>query len=135
MLVIKQNQTPTRQAARRLGALSGLEVALCMQCGACAGACPLVGHMDHNPRQIMRQLQLGLGETLVGCRAPWVCATCDTCNVVCPRGLDVPRVMEALRVARLRAEPDAVHPGGFAREELSQSPTIALVAAFRKVTG
>jgi len=124
-----------REAQRRLGELSGQNGALCYQCGNCAGACPLAERMDLTPRQIMRLWQLGQIATLQGADSPWVCATCDTCNVVCPRGLDVPRVMEALRVTQLRREPYKRHAEGFSREAVAVSPTIALVAAFRKMTG
>ena len=53
--------------------------------------------MDVVPRKVIRMVQLGIDEKLENLKTCWVCASCHSCNVVCPRGVDLPRVMEALR--------------------------------------
>lgn len=58
--------------------------------------------MDIGPRQVMRLLQTGLGEEALRARSIWICATCDTCTVRCPREINVAGVMEALRIQARR---------------------------------
>lgn len=77
---------------------SGVRVDDCYQCGKCTAGCPLSFAMDLGPRQIMRLLQLGLGEEALRAHAPWLCAGCLACAVRCPQGVEVARVMEALRI-------------------------------------
>lgn len=93
-------------AARRAGQslvghierASGVKVSDCYQCGKCTAGCPLSFAMDYGPRQIMRLLQLGLGEEALRAHAPWLCACCLTCTARCPRGVEVAKVMEVLRI-------------------------------------
>ncbi|MBI4774987.1 MAG: 4Fe-4S dicluster domain-containing protein [Deltaproteobacteria bacterium] len=118
----------------RVAALSGQNLHLCMQCGACAGFCPMAADMDHGPRLLLHLAQVGRIEELLSSRTPWVCAACDACGVICPRGLDVPRIMEALREIYLRSGRDFAALDRLPRPTLKEAPPIALVAAFRKLT-
>lgn len=88
--------------------------------------------MDALPNQLIRRLQLGLD--VARFEAPWVCASCFTCGVHCPKGIDVARVMEALRIAELRGGEDHFELTGLARTRLSRLPQIALVGHARKGT-
>ncbi len=90
--------------------------------------------MDPLPRQIMRLVQLGLEEKLAISKTFWLCATCLTCTVRCPRGVDVSRVMEALRLLTLRKNIDFVEPSKIDPETIAELPQIALVSGFRKLT-
>lgn len=108
--------------------LSGQNVFACYQCGKCSASCLFAEHMDLLPNQVIRLVQLG-DEGVLGARAPWVCAACLACSVRCPKGVDVARIMEALRQLSLRR--------GVAPVELRLTPDlpqIALVGAMRKVT-
>lgn len=77
---------------------SGEDPASCYQCGTCSAGCPLSFALDYQPRQIMRLLQLGLGDEALRSRTIWLCASCATCSARCPRGIDVARVMDSLRI-------------------------------------
>ena len=72
------------------------EVGLCYQCGVCTATCPW-GAVKQKPltvRTLMRQAQLGLrGEN----GDLWLCTTCAQCEALCPRGVNITRVMRALR--------------------------------------
>lgn len=108
--------------------LSGQNVFACYQCGKCSAGCLFAEHMDLLPNQVLRLLQLG-DEGVLAARAPWVCAACLACSVRCPKGVDVARVMEALRQLALRR--------GLSPVEVKLDrpvPQIALVGAMRKVT-
>jgi len=115
--------------------LSGQNIQQCFQCGTCTGSCPMVDDMNALPRKTMRMLQLGLSEKLKNSNTCWVCASCYNCNVVCPRGVDLPKVMEALRLMALRSNQDYMEPAKLSAETLKEYPQIALVSGFRKLTG
>lgn len=108
--------------------LSGQNVYACYQCGKCSAGCLFAEHMDLLPNQVIRLVQLG-DEAVLEARAPWVCAACLACSVRCPKGVDVARVMEALRQIVLRQGRSPVEV------KLDREyPQIALVGAMRKVT-
>ena len=119
---------------QRLEKVSGQNIHQCFQCGACSGSCPMAHHMDVLPRRILHLAQLGLEKQLENLKTCWICASCDACNVICPRGIDLPRVMEALRLITLRKNQNFIEPSELPVETLRECPRIALVAAFRKMT-
>ncbi|MCD6176421.1 MAG: 4Fe-4S dicluster domain-containing protein [Candidatus Cloacimonetes bacterium] len=114
--------------------LSGEQVALCDQCGTCSGGCPFIEEMDINPSEIMRKVMLGQKEVMDS-RTMWICASCFTCTVRCPRELDVSKVAEALRQVKLRTAIDEINIATIPKEEAKKLPTIAIVGNFRKFTG
>jgi len=77
-------------------ALSDEKIKKCYQCGKCTAGCPVAFSMDNPPRQIFRLLQVGLAQEALESSSIWTCAACQTCYTRCPRGVDVPRVMQAL---------------------------------------
>jgi heterodisulfide reductase subunit C len=119
---------------KKIWDLSGQEITLCDQCGICSGSCPMVSEMDITPSQMMRMVQLGQ-KTVLESRAAWLCASCFTCTVRCPRGLDLSKVAEALRQVKLRQAIDHIAVKSIPKEELTTLPQIALVSALRKFTG
>jgi heterodisulfide reductase subunit C len=82
----------------------------------------------------MALLQLGRGEALEQANTPWICASCHTCMVRCPRGIDIPRLMEAIRLIKLRRNLDYIKPRDMKPEEIEDLPQIAMVSGFRKMT-
>ena len=118
----------------KIARLSGQNVRLCMQCATCSAVCPMAESMGATPRHVMHLLQLGLHDAAVEAQVGQVCAACHTCTVRCPRGIDVARVFEAVRLLVLRDNVDLLHPGEVPREVRREAPQIALVSAFRKLT-
>jgi heterodisulfide reductase subunit C len=114
--------------------LSGQNIYKCFQCGTCGGACPMTDHMDTMPRRIMRMTQLGLEEGVEASKTCWTCASCHTCTVNCPRGIDLARVMEAIRQLTLRRNVDMVELCELDEATLCELPQIAMVSCFRKLT-
>lgn len=119
---------------RQVEEISGEIITACEQCGTCSGGCPFVEEMDITPSQIMRKVMLGQ-EDVLRTRTMWICASCFTCTVRCPRNLDVSKVAEALRQIRLREAIDHIDIDELSEEEAERLPTIALVSAYRKLTG
>ena len=83
--------------------ISGQSIWSCMQCGTCSGSCQFAQEMDYTPRRIMEMVRTGLREQVLASRAIWYCASCYSCTVRCPRGIQVTRVMMALKSLALRA--------------------------------
>jgi len=76
---------------------SGANVLECYQCGKCVSTCPVSSYMDFPPREIMQMIKLGLKEEVYMANSMWYCLTCSACSGRCPREIDIPGVMEAIR--------------------------------------
>ncbi len=102
--------TPDRAWARAIERASGEPISLCYACGICSGSCPLASMMDLLPSRLMKAVQLGLRDRVGRAVSPWLCVACETCAVRCPNGIDVARVMDAVRhdaaAKRVSARPD-----------------------------
>ena len=122
------------QLRHKVREISGQNVQQCFQCGTCSGSCPMNEDMSLLPRQIMIMLQYGQAEALDLANTPWVCASCHTCLVRCPRGIDIPKVMEALRLIKLRQNVNHVELSSLEPEKIDDLPQIAMVSGFRKMT-
>ncbi|MCE5243168.1 MAG: 4Fe-4S dicluster domain-containing protein [Syntrophobacteraceae bacterium] len=76
---------------------SGQKVSLCYQCGNCTAGCPFSFAYDFPVNQVMRLVQAGQKDTVLGCKSIWLCGTCESCTTRCPNNIDVARVMDVLR--------------------------------------
>jgi heterodisulfide reductase subunit C len=114
--------------------LSGQQVLKCYQCGKCSSGCPMVDAMDLLPNQIIRLLQLGQEEEVLKSKTIWICASCFTCEARCPKGVDLSKLMEALRVVLLRKGKDFIDISKLSEEELEEAPQQLLVCSSRKYT-
>ena len=133
MTILLTSAHDPRPFFNQLEPICGNDFQRCFQCGSCASSCPMLEHMDASPRKIMHLVQFGLEDMLKASNTPWVCAACLGCQVVCPRKIDVPRVMEALRVLRLRCQQDHLEPSRGRLAAVSDFPQIALIGALRKL--
>ncbi|MBW2005928.1 MAG: 4Fe-4S dicluster domain-containing protein [Deltaproteobacteria bacterium] len=122
---------------KKVEELSGQNILSCYQCGKCSAGCPSSFAMDLLPSQIIRLVQLGLQDEIINSKTIWLCASCLTCSVRCPRGVDLAKVFEALRllVTRDKEKLNYVEPSEISSEQLEELPQIALISNFRKFTG
>ena len=118
---------------RRVTTISGQNLLACNQCGKCSAGCPVTFVMDLLPSQVIRLAQLG-SEDALEADTIWYCASCQTCLSRCPRGVDLPRVMEALRQIVLRDQGDRLLPTDIPDELLEQAPQLAMIGILRKHT-
>lgn len=114
---------------QRVEAISGQNLALCYQCGKCSATCPSSSQMDVLPHLLIRYLQMGFPQAF-DAKSIWLCATCFSCESKCPRGLDVGKICEALRVLKLRKEPYELKTETIS----SEVPQQGLVSAYRKLS-
>ncbi len=119
---------------KKVEELSGQKLLSCYQCGKCSAGCPAVSEMDILPNQVIRYAQLGMKDELLSARSVWVCASCYTCNVRCPKGIKIAEVMEAVRQVLLRKRRDHVEVRKLTDKEKASVPAIALISNFRKFT-
>lgn len=91
---------------------SGQALSLCYQCRKCTAGCPMAHAMDFWPHKLIRLVQLGAQGPALRAHGPWLCAGCGTCSARCPNGLDVSRVMDAVKEL---AEARGLSRGGRAR--------------------
>jgi heterodisulfide reductase subunit C len=124
-----------REFAKKVNELIGQKLESCYQCGLCTGNCPAASNMDISPRRVIELARLGLEQEIAGSRTVWTCASCLACTVNCPRGFDLSRLMEAIRLLTLRKSVDRVRPEDIPPEERCDLPQIALVSGLRKFTG
>ncbi len=116
---------------REIEAISGQNLLACNQCGKCSAGCPVAGSLDVLPSAVLRMAQLGL-EDVLEAQTLWTCAACLTCVSRCPKGVDLPRVMEALRVLALGRGIQPVRVAALPVELVAELPQMALIGGFRK---
>lgn len=119
---------------RRLEEISDQKLSDCYQCGRCTAGCPFARFMDAPPNQVIRFMQLGLKDDVLKAQGPWFCAACLVCQTRCPRGVDIPRLMEAVRTIHLRAKKGLIDVAEIDKEFLMDAPPLALMSAFSKFT-
>ncbi len=71
-------------------------VKMCMQCGVCAGSCPLGQHWEHSPQKIFMMIRAGKRDEVLGSDSMWMCTSCYNCIVRCPRQLPITHIMHGL---------------------------------------
>ncbi|MFO7622954.1 MAG: 4Fe-4S dicluster domain-containing protein [Anaerolineales bacterium] len=111
--------------------ISGENLLACNQCGKCSAGCPVAFSMDILPNQVIRLAQLGI-EDVLECQTIWTCAACLTCVSRCPKGIDLPRVMEAMRLIAMERNGNRIETNELSPEMVGEVPQLALIGGFRK---
>ncbi len=71
-------------------------VKMCMQCGVCAGSCPLGDAWEHPPQELFMMIRAGKREDVLTSDSMWMCTSCYSCIVRCPRELPITHIMHGL---------------------------------------
>ena len=89
----------TPENIEKVTAVPGAEsMGWCYQCAQCVGVCPVdASGGDYGPRKIFRRLQTGMD--LFSSADMWLCTTCRHCLRVCPKEVDMMKIMPAARAA------------------------------------
>lgn len=88
-------QTPLKETTDIIIEEGGEVLKQCYQCGLCTGVCPWNQLTSFALRKLIHKTQLGV----VDFEDPevWRCVSCRSCVVRCPRDVEVPHIMRALR--------------------------------------
>ncbi|OQX71045.1 MAG: hypothetical protein B6D62_02825 [Candidatus Cloacimonas sp. 4484_275] len=133
-IVLSSAKVRSNEDLDKLKEISEENIFSCYQCGNCSAGCPAAEFMDEPPHKIIRLLQLGLIKEAMYANSSWICAACIYCTVECPRGVDIAKVMEALRQIALRKGVNHVNIDKLSEKILEKLPQIALISNFRKFT-
>ncbi len=95
-------KVPNREFTNQVIEEGGETLNLCFQCGTCTGSCPSGRHTVFRTRKLIRRAQLGLKEDVLPSDDLWYCTTCYTCYERCPRGVEIPDIILALRNMAVR---------------------------------
>ncbi len=83
--------------AREVQEKSGQNLSRCYQCTRCTAGCPTVSWYEWPNHAVVRMIQRGMRDELLGSKTIWMCVTCDTCGTRCPNGIYLSPVMDTLR--------------------------------------
>ena len=67
----------------------------CYQCAQCVGVCPVDNVGSYGPRKLFRKLQTGMN--LFENDDLWLCTTCMNCLRVCPKEVNMMKIMPAIQ--------------------------------------
>jgi heterodisulfide reductase subunit C len=110
MTVKIKKETSENGLIRVVEKMSGVDLGRCYQCQKCTSGCPVAKLTQSPPSEIVRRLQLGAGNELLGSDLIWMCLSCETCYARCPMEINIASVMDALRALAL--EKGAPKPKG-----------------------
>lgn len=113
--------------------ISGVNVRKCMKCGKCSASCPAYDDMDFHPHQFISMVDAGNITPLLESSSIWNCLSCFACVQRCPRGVEPSKVIEAVRVLRIRRQGENHMKPDVIPEKLNEDlPQQAIVSAMRK---
>lgn len=103
---------------------SGSYVKVCMQCGVCVVSCATRQRMDYTPRKMFMMIRAGKKEEVMRSNTMWMCTSCYTCKVRCPRGIPIVDVMHDLKSMAIKqgyvSYPQAAFYQAFWQEVMSR---------------
>jgi len=135
MRVQLSRQSVQGEFLRQVEEASGQNLYACYQCGKCSAGCPSAFAMDLLPNQVIRLVQLGQREEALSSTTIWLCAACLACLARCPKGVDLARIMEALReLAMEERGEDYLDIGRLTPAELVEFPQQGSMGGLRKYT-
>ncbi len=77
--------------------INGVPIQRCYHCRKCTAGCPMTSAMEHNPNRVIKMIQMGGREEVLGSATIWLCVSCETCITRCPNEVDIARMMDVLR--------------------------------------
>ena len=116
--------------------ISGVNPKKCMKCGKCSGTCPNYDAMEYHPHQFVSMVEKGQIEKLMESDSIYMCLSCMACVERCPRGVEPGKLVEAVRLMKIRQQ-DQNHKNGndiaaFVNEKVPQQLLMAAMRKYRK---
>lgn len=75
----------------------GTNLRNCIQCGTCSATCPMSLYMDYTPRRLVAMTREGFKEEVLKSFTIWLCASCYSCTVECPKEIKITELMYAFK--------------------------------------
>lgn len=95
---IKYENELDKNFAKKIARLAyGEAMFNCIQCGTCSATCPVSHYMDYTPRKIIAMVREGFKEEVLSSSTVWLCASCYSCTVECPKSIKITDVMYTLK--------------------------------------
>ncbi len=122
-----------KETAQRVIEISGVNPRKCMKCGKCSASCPSYDEMEYHPHQFVDMIDKGQVEKLLDSESLYKCLTCFACIERCPRGVEPARLIEAVRLVKIRQQGQNHLKADMIPDILDDDmPQQAIVSAFRK---
>ena len=116
---IKYESELDRTFGERIAGLAyGENLFGCIQCGTCSGTCPMSVYMDFTPRKIIAMVRAGFKDEVLRNHTVWICASCYSCSIECPKGIKITEVMYALKREAIM---EGIYPKGFSVPIMAKS--------------
>ena len=77
--------------------MGGVPIQNCFHCRKCTAGCPVAFAMEYNPNAVVKMIQMGMKDKVLGSSTIWLCASCETCVTRCPNEVDIAGMMDTLR--------------------------------------
>ena len=95
---IKYQEELDLDFADQVAAMPGAaDLKRCIQCGTCSATCPVSLYMDLTPRRVVAMTRAGFKKEVLESNTIWLCASCYSCTVECPKGIKITDIMYALK--------------------------------------
>ena len=75
----------------------GEHLSTCIQCGTCSATCPMSIYMDYTPRRLIAMARSGFKQEVLQSFTIWLCASCYSCSVECPKQIKITDTMYAFK--------------------------------------
>ena len=116
--------------------ISGVNPQKCMKCGKCSGTCPSYDAMEYHPHQFVAMVEKGQIEKLMESDSIYMCLSCMACVERCPRGVEPGKLVEAVRLMKIRQQDQNRKNGNdiaaFVDENVPQQLLMAAMRKYRK---
>ena len=116
--------------------ISGVNPKKCMKCGKCSGTCPSYDAMEYHPHQFVSMVANGQIEKLMESDSIYMCLSCMACVERCPRGVEPGKLVEAVRLLKIRQQDQNRKNGNdvadFADKNVPQQLLMAAMRKYRK---
>ncbi len=113
--------------------ISGVDVRKCMRCGKCSATCPSYDEMEFHPHQFVYMVEKGDIGPLLDSDSLYKCLSCFACVERCPRNVEPAKLVEAVRLLKIRKQGENhLSPDDIPEKLDPELPQQAIVSAFRK---
>lgn len=122
-----------QEAVGLLEEIAGANPGKCMKCGRCSASCPSYSEMDIKPHQFPSYIKRNEITPLLESQSIFKCLSCFACQERCPRDVRPAKLIEAVRVMKLRKKGETYLSPDDIPEMLDEDlPGQLLASGFRK---